>query len=88
VIVFLVKSKYKRKPGPPRIQYATNYSADHMDCALRRIARGDSMLKASKKYNILYGTLYNKVNHLHTKKVFLYWSRLVWLECLNDRGIR
>jgi hypothetical protein len=34
-----------------------------------KICAGMSILKASKKYKIPYGTLYNRVHHLHTKNV-------------------
>ena len=58
---------YKRKPGSRA--YVTNYSADQLDRAVRRVARGESILTASRKHNIPYGTLYNRVHHLHIKKV-------------------
>jgi len=58
---------YKRKPGSRG--YATHYSADSLDRALRKVARGMSILKASKKHGIPDGTLYNRVHQLHTKSV-------------------
>jgi len=59
--------KYKRQAGTRR--YASSYSADDVRKALQKISGGMSILKASSKYRIPYGTLYNKVHHLHTKAV-------------------
>jgi hypothetical protein len=58
---------YKRKAGSR--SYATNYSAGSIYTAILKITAGMSILKASKKYNIPYGTLYNRVHHLHTQNV-------------------
>jgi hypothetical protein len=58
---------YRSKPGTR--QYASKYSVESLDSALRKISAGMSILKASKHYQIPYGTLYNKVHHLHTQRV-------------------
>jgi helix-turn-helix, Psq domain len=58
---------YKRKAGSR--PYATSYAGATIHAAVLKISAGMSILKASKKYNIPYGTLYNRVHHLHTKNV-------------------
>ena len=59
---------YKTKPGSR--SYPSSYTADRLDKALCMVASGKmSILKASKKFSISYGTLYNKSHALHMKKV-------------------
>ena len=58
---------YKRKAGSRG--YKTNYSTSTLLKARHKVSAGWSILKASKKFNIPYGTLYNKIHHLHTMRV-------------------
>jgi len=67
-LLVIMPRVYKTKPGSR--SYASSYTADRLDKALRMVASGKmSILKASKKFSIPYGTLYNKSQDLHMKKV-------------------
>ena len=50
-------SIYKRKAGSRN--YQTGYSKEHFELAVKDVKNGSSILKASKKYKIPYGTLWN-----------------------------
>jgi len=47
----------------------TSYSTGSLTKAKQKVFSGWSILKASKKFHIPYGTLYNKVHRRHTQKV-------------------
>lgn len=58
-----------RKIGKIGSRAYKNYDDVALNEALTKIAEGDlSMLAASKKYKISYGTLYNKFNGKHVNK--------------------
>ena len=58
---------YRRLVGSRN--YRTAYTVNALNQAVQRVQSGKlSMLKASKKFKVPYGTLYNKCHALHTKK--------------------
>ena len=50
-------SNYKHKAGSRN--YQTQYSKEHFELAIKEVNNGSSILKASKKFKIPYGTLWN-----------------------------
>ena len=59
---------YKKKLGSRN--YKTSYSQENLTKAIKDVETGwGCMLSVSKKFKIPHGTLHNKVNGLHSKKV-------------------
>ncbi|XP_060873029.1 uncharacterized protein LOC132946925 isoform X2 [Metopolophium dirhodum] len=58
---------YKSKLGQRRY---INYSSEALDEALLKVVNGElSLRKASKQYNIPYGTINNKFHGVHIRKM-------------------
>ena len=58
--------KYKKRIGS---RTYINYTSETVSEAVRAIRDDDvSVREASRRFRIPYGTLYNKVNGLHTRK--------------------
>ena len=57
---------YVRKPGTRRYSDTTE---EKLQLAINAVSNGTSVYGAAYTYGIPYGTLYNKVKHLHEKRV-------------------